>query len=83
MSGGWCAELIWLNETDLVIITEVLVSDICHAWKYTYFKRNSMLYMHGRMHKLGKIFLLQKYYPKVFKNNFLNDQHIFYNITII
>lgn len=31
VSGGWCAEPMWLNETDLVIITEVFISDICHA----------------------------------------------------
>lgn len=28
VSGGWCAELIWLNETDLVIIIKVFISDI-------------------------------------------------------
>lgn len=42
-SGGWCTELIWLNETDLVFITEVFISDIWHAWKYRYFMRNSVL----------------------------------------
>lgn len=56
VSGDWCAESMWLNETDLVIITEMFNSDICYAWKYTYFKRNSVLYRHVRMHKLEKIF---------------------------
>lgn len=81
VSGGWCAEPMWLNETDLIIITEVFISDICHAWKYTYFKRNSVLYRHVRMHKLGKIFYFKNITQRSVRTTFLMSN--IYFITLL
>lgn len=66
-----------LNETDLVIITEVFISDICHA----YFKRNSVLYRHVRMHKLEKIFYFKNITQRSVRTTFLMSN--IYFITLL